>query len=76
MTKLKKIELIDNVWTLDGRAVPEEFIKTGKATHQPNLSWTLDENFEWQPPTPKPDDEKGYIWDEETLQWTEVERQY
>jgi len=72
MTKLKKIELIDNVWTLDGRAVPEEFIRTGKATHQPNLSWTLDENFEWQPPTPKPDDEKGYRWDEEILEWEEV----
>ena len=72
MTKLKKIELIDNVWTLDGRAVPEELIRTGKATHQPNLSWTLDENFEWQPPTPKPDDGKGYKWSEEILEWEEV----
>ena len=34
---------------------------------QPFESWTLDENNDWQPPTPKPDGE--YYWDEETQTW-------
>ena len=36
---------------------------------QPYLSWTLDENFDWQPPTLKPDGE--YVWDEDSLSWLE-----
>jgi len=32
-------------------------------------SWTLDENFDWQPPTPYPNDGKSYNWNEETLSW-------
>lgn len=38
----------------------------------PYPSWTLDSNFYWQPPTPKPDDGKLYEWDESTLAWIEV----
>lgn len=34
---------------------------------QPFQSWTLDENHDWQPPTPKPDGE--YVWHEETQEW-------
>jgi hypothetical protein len=34
---------------------------------QPYPSWTLDENHDWQAPTPKP--EGMYIWDEETQGW-------
>tara|TARA_R110002020_G_scaffold47391_2_gene134934 strand:- start:211 stop:522 length:312 start_codon:yes stop_codon:yes gene_type:complete len=30
-------------------------------------SWTLDENHDWQPPTPKPDGR--HIWNEETQAW-------
>ena len=37
---------------------------------QPYLSWTLDNNYDWQPPTPKPDG--NYYWDEETLQWVAI----
>ena len=37
---------------------------------QPYPSWTLDENFDWQPPTPKPDGE--YVWDEDSLSWIEI----
>jgi uncharacterized membrane protein len=34
-------------------------------------SWTLDENYNWQPPVPKP--ETGYwTWDEPTLSWLPV----
>jgi hypothetical protein len=38
---------------------------------QPYPSWSLDENFDWQPPTPRP---KGmdWYWDEATLSWVEA----
>lgn len=36
---------------------------------QPFPSWTLDANYDWQPPTPKPDG--LFIWDEATLSWIE-----
>ena len=36
---------------------------------QPFNSWTLDENFDWKPPTPYPNDGKPYNWNEETLSW-------
>lgn len=34
---------------------------------QPFPSWNLDENWDWQPPTPRPD--SFHYWDEETLSW-------
>jgi len=39
---------------------------------QPFPSWSLDENHDWQPPTPMPEDaseEKPYIWNEESQTW-------
>ena len=36
---------------------------------KPFPSWTLDENFDWQPPVVHPVDNKEYWWDEETLNW-------
>jgi hypothetical protein len=39
---------------------------------QPFPSWVLDDNFDWQPPTPKPTDGKFYIWSEDDLNWKEV----
>ena len=38
----------------------------------PYGSWTLDENYDWQPPTPKPIDDKNYAWFEPNQQWIEV----
>lgn len=35
----------------------------------PFPSWTLDENYEWQPPTPMPNDGQRWRWDETTLSW-------
>jgi hypothetical protein len=40
---------------------------------QPYESWTLDENNDWQPPTPKPDGQ--YYWDENLLVWVEYDKQ-
>ena len=37
---------------------------------QPYSSWSLDENFDWQPPTPRPT-EGFWYWDEPTLTWVE-----
>jgi len=37
---------------------------------QPFASWSLDNNNDWQPPTPMP--EGVYTWDEDTLSWIEA----
>jgi len=39
-------------------------------TPQPYLSWSLDDNFDWQPPTPMPT-EGFWTWDEASLSWVE-----
>ena len=39
---------------------------------QPYPSWTLDENFDWQPPTPMPTDGGTYYWNEEELAWAGI----
>ena len=36
---------------------------------QPYPSWTLDVDFNWNPPTPHPEDGLMYKWDEASLQW-------
>lgn len=36
---------------------------------KPYPSWSLDDNFDWQPPTPKP--EGDWVWDEDSLSWLE-----
>ena len=41
-------------------------------TLQPYSSWTRSGSF-WQAPTPKPEDGKRYLWDEESLSWIEFE---
>ena len=35
---------------------------------QPYPSWSLDQNFDWQPPTPQPEEGRWY-WDEDSLSW-------
>ena len=37
---------------------------------RPYGSWTLDENYDWQPPTPKP--EGNYVWFEPNKVWIEI----
>jgi hypothetical protein len=36
---------------------------------QPYPSWLLDENYDWQPPVPMPQDGVNYVWDEANLVW-------
>lgn len=36
---------------------------------QPFPSWTLDENFDWQPPIPRPKDKNLYSWNEANQTW-------
>jgi hypothetical protein len=41
-------------------------------TPQPYPSWTLNETTcQWEAPTPYPDDDGRYTWNEETLSWIE-----
>jgi hypothetical protein len=39
---------------------------------QPFPSWTLDDNHDWQAPTPMPWDGKFYKWVEGSQSWVEV----
>ena len=36
---------------------------------KPFDSWSLNENFDWQPPIPRPDDGQLYQWNEENQTW-------
>jgi hypothetical protein len=41
---------------------------------KPFDSWLLDEDTcQWNAPTPYPTDGKDYVWDEEQLNWKEIE---
>ena len=41
---------------------------------KPYNSWTLNEtSCWWEPPTPYPNDNKNYKWDEPTTSWVEIE---
>lgn len=39
---------------------------------QPWPSWTLDDNHDWQAPTPMPSEGGPWAWDEDTLSWVHV----
>ena len=47
--------------------VRDEFVQP-----QPFNSWTLDENNDWQPPTPMPSSGGPYRWSEEDLEWVAI----
>ena len=49
-------------WTYDG---------TGFIAPQPHPSWTLN-GYVWTPPTPRPDDDGSYYWDEDSTSWLPV----
>ena len=43
---------------------------------QPWPSWSLDDNYEWQAPIPKPEDNIHYTWDEENQSWVPSNEYY
>ena len=46
----------------------------GFAAPQPYLSWTLNlDTYLWESPVPYPTDGKNYVWNEENLEWQELE---
>jgi hypothetical protein len=49
--------------TVDDRFIPPK----------PFDSWILGSNGFWQPPTPRPNDNKNYEWDKATTSWVEQE---
>jgi hypothetical protein len=51
-----------------GRSFTYDAVNDVFISPQPYLSWSLDENFDWQPPTPMPTEGKWY-WDEDSLSW-------
>lgn len=51
-------------WTYDG---------TNFIAPQPYSSWTLDENYDWQPPTPQPPAPPTTVWDENAQSWLPFE---
>lgn len=36
---------------------------------RPYPSWSLDENYDWQPPIPRPNDGLMYFWNEDDQDW-------
>lgn len=36
---------------------------------QPFPSWSLDNNFDWQPPIPMPNNDFLWAWDEDSQEW-------
>lgn len=47
---------------------------TGFAAPQPYQSWTLNsDTYLWESPVPYPTDGKRYVWNEENLEWQELE---
>jgi hypothetical protein len=42
-------------------------------TPRPYPSWTLNENDDWDPPIPHPNDGLEYYWDEENVQWVLIQ---
>ena len=39
---------------------------------QPFASWSLDDDYDWQPPTPVPSAGGDYRWSEEELEWVAI----
>jgi hypothetical protein len=48
------------------------FKQVGHTDSVPQPMWTLDENNDWQPPTPYPTDGGIYLWNEEELAWAGI----
>jgi hypothetical protein len=56
----------------DGKRFEKDFEFTTPKPIQPYPSWTWD-GEKWNPPVPYPEDGKLYTWNEDLLNWVEVE---
>ena len=57
-----------------GKGYTYDSVKDKFICPQPFTSWSLDENDDWQAPTPYPEDDESlrkYDWDEDTVSWVE-----
>lgn len=69
--------IVKDVWdvtpmTAQEIANKQNAVKLAWATH-PFQSWVFNEDTcRFEPPTPKPDDGKNYVWDEALTSWVEV----
>ena len=64
--------IVLTVWATNaGATVTDETTWTIPRPAQPFPSWTW-ENGTWTPPTPRPDDDGEYAWDEENGAWIEA----
>jgi len=39
---------------------------------QPYPSWTLDADYDWQPPIPIPTEDGPWMWDEDAVSWVKI----
>ena len=53
-----------------GRGFTYDAVNDVFISPKPYPSWSLDGNFDWQPPTPRPEG-IGWYWDEDSLSWLE-----
>ena len=53
-----------------GKGFTYDHVRDEFVAPQPHASWTLDENNDWQPPTPKPEGE--HYWSEKDLVWVAI----
>lgn len=62
-----------NVWLVDTTGVRHEDTLTFVAPKPPSPypSWVWSDQ-QWNPPVPRPEDDKCYEWDEENVNWLEV----
>ena len=67
------VEQLDQDYVLLSRGgIGWSFDGTNFIAPQPYPSWALDNNYDWQPPTPKPDGH--YYWNEDTQTWLPFEQ--
>lgn len=56
-------------------SIGDKFVPEANLFYEPVSpfpSWSLDENYDWEAPTPHPLDDKRYRWNEDLLNWVEV----
>ena len=68
----EEFELDDIILATDKSAIGGTYDGAKFWTPQPFPSWVKNEETnDWEAPVAYPDDEKSYIWDEETTSWKE-----